>query len=136
MSTRQANYLAYKSLGIKPPPDFHVRPWQEWCSKEAHDTKGLIVHQFILNHAKALQLLGVWKANGGPILTNASAEAVLAIRYKFPELADAEIYHGLDRIAKTSWLMGYRPTGIYFDDSEKTVATVKEETGWTAILVR
>lgn len=137
METRKANYLAYKSLGITPPDDFHVRPWQEWCSKEIHDAKGAIISGFILNHAKSLQLLDIWDANGrGQILTNASEEAIEGIRNAFPQLAHANIKGGMRSYEKTAWLRVYAPTGIYFDDSEKTVALVKEETRWTPVLVR
>lgn len=137
VETRKANYLAYKSLGINPPEDFHVRPWQEWCSQEAHDEKGRIIGRFILNHARPLQLLSVWEANGrGPILTNASPEAIAGIRATFSQLADANIKGGMRSYEKTAWLRVYAPTGVYFDDSEKTVALVKEETRWTAVLVR
>ena len=137
VDTKQANRLAYKSLGINPPDDFHVRPWQEWCSEEVHDEKGKIIGRFILNHARPLQLLNVWEANGrGKIITNASTEAIQAIRNTFPQLADADIKGGLRSYEKTAWLRVYAPTGVYFDDSEKTIALVKEETRWTAVLVR
>lgn len=137
VETRKANQLAYKSLGITPPDDFHVRPWQEWCSQEAHDEKGRIIGRFILNYARPLQLLQVWEANGrGQILTNASKEAIVAIRNAFPQLADANIKGGMRSYEKTAWLRVHAPTGVYFDDSEKTVGLVKEETQWTAVLVR
>lgn len=137
INTRQANYLAYKSLGINPPDDFHVRPWQEWCTQEAHDAKGRVIDGFILNHAKPLQLLDVWEANGrGTILTNSSWEAVEAIRRRFPQLADAGIHHEINSEGKTWWLAIQPTAGVYFDDSEKTINRVREMTEWTAVLVR
>lgn len=137
METQQANRLAYKSLGITPPDDFNVRPWQEWCSEAAHTAKGRVLHQFILNHARPLQLLNVWDANGrGVILTNASDEAVAAIRVKFPILADARIETKMRTESKSWWLAIQPLAGVYFDDSQKTIDRVREMTEWTAVLVR
>ena len=137
VETRYANLMAYKSLGIKPPEDFNVRPWQEWCTKEAHDAKGRIIKNFILNYAKPLQLLDVWQANGrGVILTNASHEAVDAIRERFGVLATADIWIGMNSQEKVRWLAAQPRHGIYFDDSQKTINLVKEHTKWHTVLVR
>lgn len=137
METRQATYLAYRSIGIKPPEDFNVRPWQEWCSPEAHKAKGEVIHGFILNHAKPLQLLDVWQANGrGTILTNASPEAVAAVRARFGLLESADIRSGMKSEDKAMWLGAQPRHGIYFDDSKKTIDLVAERTKWHTVWVQ
>lgn len=134
VQTRAANLAAYKELGVEPPEDFHIRPWQEWCTKEVHDAKGQIIARYLQVAAHATPLMPVYDQIGTAILTNASDEVVHTLCGMFETLRRATIVQ-LKPDQKVAWLRK-RPPGFYFDDSIPTVLKVREQTRWVAAFVQ
>lgn len=132
--TRSANLAAYQELGVTPPPDFHTRPWQEWCTPEVHRAKGLIIGRYLKVASAATPLMGVFEQIGHTILTNASDEVVSALCDLYEPLRRANILH-MKPDEKVAWLRK-QPPGFYFDDSLETVHKVREQTRWVAAYVQ
>lgn len=133
--TRDANWYAYLHLGVTPPADFHIRPWQEWCTQSIHDQKGDIIGSYLRRYARPTPMLQIFRQTGGVILTNASRPVIRHLTGMFDELRNAEIHSGLRPEQKIEWLRNNEP-GVYFDDSESTVQMVRERTRWSAISVQ
>lgn len=133
--TRDANLAAYRALGVRPPLDFHTRPWQEWCSAEIHDEKGRLLPAYLRRYATPTPLLRLFRGMGGDIVTNASPPAIAALREIFSELRTARIHGGLSPEEKVDWLNAASSPGLYIDDSIRTVEMVRRRTQWQAQLV-
>ena len=133
--TRDANLAAYQALGVRPPSDFHVRPWQEWCSAEVHDEKGRLLPAYLRRCATPTPLLRLFRGMGGDIVTNSSPPAIAALREIFSELRTARIHGGLSPVEKVDWLNAASLPGLYIDDSIRTVEMVRRRTQWQAQLV-
>jgi len=136
VDTKAANEWAYESLGVKPPKDFYERHWSEWTDESVHQRKGWITAHYIRMLGKPGPVMQLWINNGGTILTSASEATVNAVRDTFPVLGSADIRWGKTLQDKIDWLNGQEEPGCYFDDSLRTIQRVREDTKWTAILVR
>lgn len=130
--TREANQAAYASIGVDPPIDFDVRPWQEWCSPEDHARKVEVFPKYLATMATTLPTLSILRATGGSILTNCHRKSWEAIKTVFPELRAYVIFYEKTPDEKISLLNAGKP-GVYFDDSPSMVRRVREETAWQAI---
>lgn len=134
--TRTANRLAYASIGVIPPEDFNVRPWQEWCSPEDHDRKGEIIAEFLHKHASPTPLFQVFQQTSGIIVTNASDDVLHTLLELYPALKNASHLLRETPAQRVEYMTQWRYGGIYFDDSLDTVMKVRERTKWEAVWVR
>lgn len=134
VSTREANLMAYRSLGVEPPEDFDLRHWTTWTDKVTHDAKGQRIAIFIAKYATAGPLYSLYHRYGGHILTMASVPVIEALE---PWIrSDSWIIRAEGRDEKVDYLRQTQLHGIYFDDSEETVERVNRETRWTAVLAQ
>lgn len=131
--TRAANLRAYRSVGVEPPEDFHVRPWQEWCSPADHDRKSEVVVEVLLRHAAPTSLMALHERLGGSILTSASPAVIHALVQRFPRIRSSLVEGSHTPAEKVQWLSQREP-GIYVDDSERTLAMVRARTRWRTLL--
>lgn len=132
VDSREANRLAYQSIGIQPPPNFHVRPWQQWVTQDLHDMKNLALVSFAA-HIRPGPLWSLVKSDC-MVLSNCSPAAFEVILTAMPTLRVIDVTLGLDVSAKVNWL-NMRKAGIYFDDSAETCAFVRANTEWTVCRV-
>lgn len=130
--TREANLEAYRSLGVDPPQDFDVRPWQEWCSPEDHERKLVVYPKYVRMLATLLPAYRLLEASGGTILTNSNRKSLDAVVAVFPQLAVYACLFEHTPDMKLNLLRRAKP-GVYFDDSTSMVRRVREETAWQAI---
>ena len=133
--TREANLAAYRSFCVRPPHDFHTRPWREWCLAEHHDQKSQLLPSYLRRYASPTPLMRLFRGMGGDIITNASSPAIATLREIFPELRTARIHGGLSPEEKVDWLNRAALPGLYIDDSIRTVEMVRRRTRWQAQLV-
>lgn len=133
--TREANLRAYHAIGVRPPQDFHVRPWQEWCSELDHDEKGRLLPAYLRRYAAPTPLLRLFRGLGGDVVSNSSPPVISTLREIFPELRSARIHGGLSPMEKVNWLNRAELPGLYIDDSVRTVEMVRRRTKWQAQLV-
>lgn len=135
--TRLANQVAYRYVGVEPPPDFHVRPWQQWCSPEDHDKKADALPRLLAQHAYLLPSFGILQALGGEILTNASQASYDATVAVFPLVGQYRATISMTPADKLEWLLREQDTaqspGIYLDDSTELVEQVRSRTRWQAL---
>lgn len=132
INTRTANLNAYEHIGVRPPPDFDTRPWQEWCSERDHARKGDIIHKYLARYATPTPLLDWYYQVRGPILTNASEQVC---RFLIDKYDLFEVNSAMTPEMKVEWLADRRP-GLYLDDSKRTIDMVRRSTSWCAVQVR
>lgn len=139
IETREANLAAYRSIGIEPPGDFHIRPWQEWVSPENHEKKQDVLPRFMLEHSKLLPAHAILAAMAGEcncqVLTNASDRTLEIVRVLFPVFRRYTIRNNMSPDMKLEFLKSRAASGIYFDDNEELVERVRKETRWQAVSV-
>lgn len=129
VETRRANELAYRFVGVVPPGNHHVVPWQTWTTAEVHDAKNAALENF-MDEIRALPLLGMVSPRT-VILSNCSDAALVLIRRKWPVgLWPHAIFNNLNANEKANWLRTHSPAGVYFDDSAETCALVAAQTEW------
>jgi len=137
--TREAALQAYLLTGTVPPEDFHTRPWQTWCSEADRLSKEEAYPTALRAHARPTPLFDLWRAKGGPIITNTSYTSVEVLCELFPELRQVPKGAGMTPDMKIDFL---RMTGeaigegVYVDDSAETCRRVREETQWQTIQVQ
>lgn len=132
VSTREANLAAYRSIGVEPPENFHVRTWQSWCTHESHERKQDALPQFAdrirklpLSHLFIRATVRNTNNLSTFILSNASRRSFSIIFQAFPFLGQARTFFiEYDQEKKLSWLRDNGP-GIYFDDDLHFVDTVR-----------
>lgn len=133
ISTREANFRAYVSCGITPPVDFHVRPWQEWCTHEQHEAKQDALPEFL---PKLIRLLPcythIFAKTGGIVLTNASKRSLDTICRALPVVCSWNILSEKTPAMKLEWLRK-TPPGLYFDDNTQLIENIRRETRWQAV---
>jgi len=136
VSTREANLRAYKHIGVEPPEDFHVRPWQSWTTKELHDQKGEVLGEFVWDHVQLLPTFRILRATKGTILTNAAGRTLQHIVKVFPEIG---LYNKIIERApfeKILWLQQQVEPGVYWDDNADFCEQVRSATEWQAVHVQ
>lgn len=132
LETREANLMAYRSLGVEPPIDFNIRPWREWTDKETHDRKNFVIGPFLRTYCSWLPCVDVWRRYPGPVVTMCSHPVLAHLKFVLP--ADMTILRADDREGKLRILRNLGPSGIYVDDSPRMRKMVNEElSGWIAL---
>lgn len=133
VSTREANRRAYMLCGVTPPDDFHIRPWQEWCTRKQHEDKQDVLPGLMREHIALLPCFYVvYSKTGGLVLTNAAERSLNAICDAMPVIRTWTIYPEHTPEMKLSWLKS-RPTGVYFDDNTKLIEKIRRETRWQTV---
>ena len=135
VETRRANILAYRSIGVQPPPDFHHRPWQEWVDEYKHRQKGDVLPEY-LERVGFLYEAPLYLAEqlNGLILTNASKKSYETVCRLFPRLAAIPALHSMPPNDKIWWMSRQDEEGIYFDDNKAIAQRVSDEVhGWRGV---
>ena len=134
--TKAANYNAYVSAGVTPPPDHHQRPWQEWCTEEQHNSKQEHFAQELAWHGQLTKMVDVCFAVRGMILTNASKRSYDIVCSVFPVLYRIPATYNFKPDEKVSWVRTRSDrgvSGIYFDDNKRVARLVDELPLWHGI---
>lgn len=137
VDTRAAHEAAYREVGVEPPEDFHIRPWQDWCHERVHSEKNALLPRHLAQTARLLPAFKILEAMGGEILTNASEESFAAIVAVFPALSQYRATRGKTPKEKFLWLLEQQgdsmSPGVYLDDNEGLVRQVRRQTRWQAL---
>lgn len=134
VATRDANIWAYERVGVRPPSNFHLVPWQNWISDEVHARKQKFLPEGLSRHGRLLPASRILLASGADansemstirvIVTRASKESLEAIRGAYPHLfrSVTRIFFALTDQQRLNVLQRLYPemTGLYFDDDEST----------------
>jgi hypothetical protein len=129
IDTREAVVMAYREAGVEMPSWAWGLPWRQWLNdQDAHDRKNACYAKMLRRHAHALPLLDYAIDHFSPVITGASCEAVVAVKYIYPGLN--VVLTGATRAQKIAWLRTVTPAGLYVDDDDITLQLVSRETTW------
>ncbi len=141
VSTREANRLAYESIGVLPPANFHHVPWNSWTTEEIHKAKNRALPEFIHAFAKPLPLLECalqLEYRNTCVLSNCSDSALLTLRKKFPELRELGIRNRMSGAEKAIFISANYMfmQGVFFDDCLLTCQRVAQMTTFQTVHVQ
>jgi hypothetical protein len=134
--TREAVTIAYRSVGVEPPPDFFGKPWREWLTDAAlHEAKNQVYREIAPHYIKPTPLVKLFKLTGGMIITGASAEAANVVLRALHLSRPRYLYTQLNMQDKANVLNLHGEEGIVFEDSITIADYLKEKTRWTVCRV-
>jgi phosphoglycolate phosphatase-like HAD superfamily hydrolase len=136
LDTRAAVIEAYRIVGVTPPKDFFGRSWKEWLKDERKHREKNEAYRHCLGLIEELPLLEMLRNTNSMILTGASLEAVSLLRKRFFPTWFGAAHTELTIAGKVDILNGLDEIGMYFDDDESAINTVKKETKWATCHVR
>jgi hypothetical protein len=90
IATREANLYAYAQVGVTPPQNFHLLPWQDWCSETTHSAKqenlvpGLRAYGHLLPAATILMAVSSSPDVRKIIVSRASPVSIAAMTEMWP----------------------------------------------------